>query len=226
MLSSRHQTRHHGKTGSYDAKKFGVARRIDFKAVRPGAHAVGGQTHPRCDSRWQGNDSRHCKRSAEKVKSQVDASGQLRHGTKVGGRAAQYLRGMKEITPYRPEIRFSDVDAYGIVHNATYIVYLEQARIHWWRQVVREAWDWTQIGVLVAHHDIDYVAPVRLGDALEIACSVGEVGDKSIEVKYALTCEGKPIARAKTVLVCFDHAKKVTTSVPQAWRDAFAAVTL
>ena len=91
--------------------------------------------------------------------------------------------------PYRPEIRFVDIDAYGIVHNATYLVYLEQARIHWWRQVVREAWDWTQIGVLVAHHDIDYVAPVRLGDALEIACSVGEVGDKSIEVKYALTCK-------------------------------------
>ena len=65
--------------------------------------------------------------------------------------------------PYRPEIRFVDIDAYGIVHNATYLVYLEQARIHWWRQVVREAWDWTQIGVLVAHHDIDYVAPVRLG---------------------------------------------------------------
>ena len=85
MLSGGHQTRHHGKTGSHDAKKFGVARRIDFKAVRPGAHAVGGQTHPRCDSRWQGNDSRDCKRSAEKVKSQVDASGQLRHGTKVGG---------------------------------------------------------------------------------------------------------------------------------------------
>ena len=82
---------------------------------------------------------------------------------------------------YRPEIRFVDIDAYGIVHNATYLVYLEQARIHWWRQVVREAWDWTQIGVLVAHHDIDYVAPVRLGDALEIACSVGEIGDKSIE---------------------------------------------
>jgi acyl-CoA thioesterase FadM len=90
--------------------------------------------------------------------------------------------------------------------------------------VVQDAWDWTEIGVLVAHHDIDYMAPVRLGDPLDIACSVGAVGDKSIEVKYALRCEGATIARAKTVLVCFDHAKKATTSVPQAWRDAFARV--
>ena len=43
---------------------------------------------------------------------------------------------MKEITPYRPELRFSDVDAYGIVHNAKYIVYLEQALILWRRQAM------------------------------------------------------------------------------------------
>ena len=59
---------------------------------------------------------------------------------------------MKEITPYRPEIRFSDVDAYGIVHNAKYIVYMEQARIHWWRQAMGDGtWDWSKVGVLVAH---------------------------------------------------------------------------
>ncbi|MDA0946723.1 MAG: hypothetical protein RLZZ314_1423 [Bacteroidota bacterium] len=139
-------------------------------------------------------------------------------------RVCQLTMNHPTIQPYRPEIRFADVDAYGIVHNAMYIVYLEQARIHWWRQVVQDAWDWTEIGVLVAHHDIDYMAPVRLGDPLDIACSVGAVGDKSIEVKYALRCEGATIARAKTVLVCFDHAKKSTTSVPQAWRDAFARV--
>ena len=112
------------------------------------------------------------------------------------------------IQPYQPEIRFSDVDAYGIVHNATYIVYMEQARIHWWRQAVRqERWDWTQIGVLVAHHTIDYVHPVKLGDPLEISCQIGEVGDKSMDVHYKMTCEGRSIATAKTVLVCFDTPK-------------------
>ena len=33
-------------------------------------------------------------------------------------------------------------------------------------------------------------------------------------------CEGRPVAKAKTVLVCFDHREKRTTSVPQEWRDA------
>ena len=129
-----------------------------------------------------------------------------------------------QIHPYRPEIRFADVDAYGIVHNAVYLVYLEQARMHWWRQVVKEAWDWSKVGVLVAHHDIDYVRPVRLNDPLEIACTVGDVGGKSISVHYRVHCGGETVATAKTVLVCFDHAQGQTTQVPDAWRAAFEAV--
>ena len=108
--------------------------------------------------------------------------------------------------PYRPEIRFSDVDAYGVVHNAKYIVYMEQARIHWWRQAMGEGtWDWSKVGVLVAHHTIDYVRPVRLGDVLEVSSHIGALGNKSMDVHYEMTCNGHPVARAKTVLVCFDH---------------------
>jgi len=128
---------------------------------------------------------------------------------------------MKEITPYRPEIRFSDVDAYGIVHNATYIVYMEQARIHWWRQAMGEGtWDWAKVGVLVAHHSIDYIQPVRLGDPLEVHSHIGDLGTKSMDVHYQLTCNGQPVAMAKTVLVCFDHARKATIPVPEEWREA------
>ena len=92
--------------------------------------------------------------------------------------------------PYTPEVRFSDVDAYGIVHNAVYLVYLEEARIHWWRQVVGQAWNWHEVGVLVAHHDIDYLRPLKFGDAPSILCEVGKVGDKSIEVKYRVLTLG------------------------------------
>ena len=149
---------------------------------------------------------------------------QLKHAAKVGGEPSQYLRVMNEITPYRPEIRFSDVDAYGVVHNAKYIVYMEQARIHWWRQAMGEGtWDWSKVGVLVAHHTIDYVRPVRLGDVLEVSSHIGALGNKSMDVHYEMTCNGHPVARAKTVLVCFDHQTQATIPVPEPWRQALAA---
>lgn len=132
---------------------------------------------------------------------------------------------MKEFTPYRPEIRFSDVDAYGIVHNAKYIVYMEQARIHWWRQAMGDGtWDWSKVGVLVAHHSIDYVRPVRLGDALEVQSHIGELGNKSMDVHYELTCGDHVVAKAKTVLVCFDHKTQATIPVPEVWRTALEAL--
>jgi acyl-CoA thioester hydrolase len=158
------------------------------------------------------------------VQGKVDATWQLKHAAKVGGEPSQYLRVMKEITPYRPEIRFSDVDAYGVVHNAKYIVYMEQARIHWWRQAMGEGtWDWSKVGVLVAHHNIDYVRPVRLGDVLEVSSHIGALGNKSMDVHYEMTCNGHPVARAKTVLVCFDHQTQATIPVPEPWRQALAA---
>ena len=128
---------------------------------------------------------------------------------------------MKEFIPYSPEIRFSDVDAYGIVHNAAYIIYMEQARIHWWRQAMGEGtWDWSKVGVLVVHHTIDYVKPVRLGDPLEVQSHIGELGNKSMDVHYELTCRNHLVARAKTVLVCFDHDAKATIPIPKQWRHA------
>ena len=75
---------------------------------------------------------------------------------------------------------------------------MEQARIHWWRQAVGgSAWDWTKIGVLVAHHTIDYLSPVQLGDALEVSCVAGDVGTKSMDVHYTMSCKGRPVAKAK-----------------------------
>ena len=74
---------------------------------------------------------------------------------------------------------------------------------------------------LVAHHDIDYKRPLKFQDQPSIACHVAGVGDKSIEVGYRMECDGELVAEARTVLVCFDHEKQRTTSVPDAWKEAF-----
>ena len=81
-------------------------------------------------------------------------------------------------------------------------------------------WDWSKVGVLVAHHTIDYLHPVRLGDMLEVSSHIAALGNKSMDVHYEMTCDGKPVARAKTVLVCFDHKSQATISIPEPWRQA------
>ena len=68
---------------------------------------------------------------------------------------------------YRPEIRFADIDSYGIVHNANYLIYFEQSRIELFNKI-SAGWDWKKHGVLVARQEVDYKHPVKLKDVLEI----------------------------------------------------------
>jgi len=115
-----------------------------------------------------------------------------------------------------------DLDAMGIVNNATYLTYLEQARIHFFGQLVGAAWDWHAGGVVVARHAIDYRAPLRLNDCPEIHTWISAVGGKSLTVNYVIEVEGAhTVARAETVLVGYDHLRGVSVDIPALWREAF-----
>ncbi len=131
------------------------------------------------------------------------------------------------MTPYRPEVRFADIDAMGIVNNATFLTYFEQARIQFFGELVGREWDWHAAGVVVARHAIDYRSPLRFGDCAEIRTRITAVGTKSLTVAYdvvALEGEGeREVARAETVLVGYDHLTGKSRGIPDVWREAFAA---
>ena len=84
---------------------------------------------------------------------------------------------------YKPEIRFADIDSYGIIHNAKYLIYFEQSRIHLFHKIAGD-WDWQKSGVLVASQKVEYRHPVKLSDKLEIEVWVKSVGKKSLTIAY------------------------------------------
>lgn len=221
MLSRSNQACHDAQAHANNGEELHILSRPGFDAMGPRAHDMRGDASPRCQRRWRFCQPRGCHQGSENMQGHMEVSIQSRHATKLTLRPLPSPPDMT-ITPYQPVVRFADVDAYGIVHNAVYLVYMEEARIHWWRQVVQEAWNWHKVGVLVAHHDIDYKRPLKFQDQPSIACHVAGVGDKSIEVGYRIECDGDLVAEARTVLVCFDHEKQRTTSVPDAWKEAFA----
>ena len=122
---------------------------------------------------------------------------------------------------YRPEIRFADIDSYGIVHNANFLIYFEQSRIALFKKV-SEGWDWSEHGVLVARQEIDYKHPIKLGDDLEILIWIEKLGEKSITCAYTahITKNGNKIlcAESRTVIVCFNHKTGSTCLIPDDWR--------
>ena len=124
---------------------------------------------------------------------------------------------------YKPEIRFADIDSYGIVHNAIFLLFFEESRINLFKKIVG-VWDWKKSGVLVASQKVDYRHPVTLNDELEIIVWVKSVGKKSLTLAYEayLLKNGKKVisAESETVVVCYDNTVKTTVSVPSEWRES------
>jgi acyl-CoA thioester hydrolase len=119
---------------------------------------------------------------------------------------------------HRENVRFRDVDALGHVNNAVFLTYLEEARIGFLQPMGADA-----TGMILARVEIDFRAPLRMGDEIEIGVRPLDVGTKSFELEYEVRTGDTVAAEARTVLVSFDYDTGLSVEVPQAWREALAA---
>lgn len=89
-------------------------------------------------------------------------------------------------------VRWGDLDAFGHVNNAAYLVYAQEARF---------AWSGI-IEMVVARAEVDFIAPIYDGDIyLDVELWVHSIGNSSFGVTYELKNKGELLARVKTVQV-------------------------
>jgi acyl-CoA thioester hydrolase len=119
---------------------------------------------------------------------------------------------------HRETVRFRDVDSMGHVNNAVFLTYLEEARIAYLLPFGAEVGN-----MILARVEIDFRAPLRVGDEIEIGVRAARVGEKSFELEYEVRSGNTIAAEAKTVIVSFDYETGRSVEVPQAWREALAA---
>jgi acyl-CoA thioester hydrolase len=115
--------------------------------------------------------------------------------------------------PYRVDVplRWSDMDAYGHVNNVQFLRLLEDARViafHDWfgqdRSLLNE-------GVLVARHEIEYLAPLDFRHApisvdMWATTILGASFDLGYELRDPAEVGTTLYARAETTLVAYDFA--------------------
>jgi len=120
------------------------------------------------------------------------------------------------ITPVKIQVRFSDLDVMGHVNNSVYLSYFEMTRVHYFRELVGENWDWRKEGVLLVRNEIDYLKPILLHQQPEIYMSLEKIGEKSISLLYEVKIEHEIFTKGKSVLVCFNADEGKTIPVPAA----------
>ena len=119
----------------------------------------------------------------------------------------------------RTRVGFSDTDAQGIVYYGRYNPYFDLARVEYLRSL--ELLRYESAGEFVMRaNDVEYFAPARFDDELEIHVRVARVGRTSITYEFAAhkLPEGTLMVTAHQTLVYVDLAGRVALPIPDDYK--------
>ncbi len=107
-------------------------------------------------------------------------------------------------------VRWGDLDAFGHVNNATYLIYAQEARFAWSKM----------LEMVVARAEVDFIAPIYTGDIyIDVEIWVNKVGNSSFGVTYEMKNDDELLARVKTVQVTVSMDTKKSRPINDAERD-------
>ena len=124
----------------------------------------------------------------------------------------------------RTRVGFSDTDAQGVVYYGRYNPYFDLARVEYHRSLGLLHRDGGGDFVMRAN-DVEYFAPARFDDELEIDVRVSRIGRTSVTFEFAAykVPDGTLMVTAHQTLVYIDLAQRKAAPVPDDYRAAVAA---
>jgi len=116
-------------------------------------------------------------------------------------------------------VRFSDLDAMKHVNNATYLTYLEEARIKYFNDLFNLNERDLEYKAVIGRIEIDYIYPIVLGDDIEVYTRISELGHKSVKVEHIVVIKKDEglikAATSVTKLVYYDYKNQRTKLIPE-----------
>jgi len=128
-----------------------------------------------------------------------------------------------KITPAIIQVRFADIDIMGHVNNAVYLSYFENARMHYFKHLIGENWDWNKDGIILLKNEVQYIKPVLMNDSPEIKITVEHIGNKSFILSYDLQVAGETKCIGSSTLVGYDNSQHKSISIPDKMRKQLEA---
>lgn len=118
---------------------------------------------------------------------------------------------------HRLRVRWVEVDAQQVVFNGHYLTYLDTAISDYWRTVglpYPDAFSFVQGDIFARRNTIEYHAPARLDDWLDIGVRCERVGTSSITVVWAVWAQGRLLVTGEAVYVFTGLSTGKSAAVP------------
>lgn len=120
------------------------------------------------------------------------------------------------------QLRFNDADTLGHINNAVYLNFYDLGKTSYFQTICGENLLPSDIDVVVAHLDVDFLSPIFLTDTVEVQTMVEKIGTKSFTLLQRIvrsdTNEVKCVCR--TVMVGFDFKINCSKPISDKWRTA------
>jgi acyl-CoA thioester hydrolase len=107
------------------------------------------------------------------------------------------------------QVRFNDTDMLGHLNNTAYALYVEQARVDFFRSL-----GMARITLILAHISLDFRKQVAFGDKVRVETNVSKVGNSSVTLSQAVYANNEVAAETKSVVVLFDYEAQKPKTIP------------
>jgi acyl-CoA thioester hydrolase len=107
-------------------------------------------------------------------------------------------------------IRWDDLDAFGHVNNAKYLVFVQEARVDlFWKERIEKGLKPVFDDMVVARAEVDYKIPItKTNHDYQISIWVSKIGGAAFDLEYEISSSEGIHARLKTVQVAVDLETK------------------
>lgn len=121
---------------------------------------------------------------------------------------------------HKIKTRWRDLDAFRHVNNATFLTYIEDARILFFK---RWGINLREKSLIVAAVKIDYIRQVKHPSNITIGQKISRLGTKSFDIQSALFVEGftGPACLSTITSVCYDFKENQSVPIFREIRDDF-----
>ena len=101
------------------------------------------------------------------------------------------------------ELRWKDIDSTGVLNNAVYLTFLEQARYRYFRSLGLLRGE--SFPFLLGETCVRFLKPARSGMRIGVVARVEAIGNKSLEMSYEVRAGDLVLASALATLVWTDE---------------------
>ena len=119
------------------------------------------------------------------------------------------------------EVRWRDLDAFNHVNNASYLGYIEEARIRWFKSL-SEDWAGDEAAPVLAAINVNYRRPVGWPEVVRVQLFAERIGNKSLTLGHRIvsaTLDDVLYVDGNTVLVWINRAG-LSVALPDTVRNA------